>query len=400
VPVTPRRSGIVRQNRSMDRTIIEAGLAEVLRTAWQAPELVLEQVDEHRDRSAEAGQPWLEVKYGPSGRRAWHGVVPVTVTTRSTPGADPQRTKLAIKVNPVRGVGETLIPWIVERASIDLPRPYGSFRTTAEARATGEREVHLYELGQAVPALRAVLPPYLGRIDDPASGEHALVLGWVELDGLDASGAHLDWPPHRLEAAARAAACWHAALADHVAELSWAAPRPSTADRVADADLYAAVLEDAHRRFPEVVTDAMLRRRHALLDTLSSWHQVKDELVAAHNDYNARNVGFAGPRPIALDWEIARIDTPTRDLVELLTFGLGPGFDPDLFHTVVEAARSTLHEQGVPIDAERWRDAVRAEVRVEALDRVGMQSLFETEFALPYFTRIQTTVERLLDLTD
>lgn len=29
-----------------------------------------------------------------------------------------------------------------------------------------------------------------------------------------------------------------------------------------------------------------------------------------------------------------------------------------------------------------------------------MQSLFEAEFALPYFTRIQTTIERLLDLTD
>lgn len=386
----------------MRRSIIEGCLADTLRAARGDPSLVVERIDAHHDATSEAGQPWLAVKYGGAGADDWHGVVPVTARVRSAPGSPVEDLTLVIKVNPRRGVGDTLIPWIIERAGIELPRPFDAWRTTTESRDTGDREAHVYELAPGIPELAVSMAGCYGRIDDPACGEHALVLEWVELDGLDASGASLDWPADRLVAAASAAARWHAALAGRAAELTWAGPRPTTADRVADLDLLRALLDDAHRRFPDEVTDTVFRRRQRLLDTLHDWHAVKDELPATltHDDYNARNVGFSGGRPIALDWELARLDTPTRDLVELLTFGLGPTFDPDLFDTVTHTAWRTLAAGGLTIDAATWQEALRAEVRTEAVDRLAMQAIFAAAFPLPYFSRIQATVERMLDLTD
>jgi hypothetical protein len=386
----------------MDRAVIEAGLPEVLRAARGQPALVVERVDARHDPAAEAGQPWLAVKYGGAGANDWHGVVPVSVRLRPSPAAPAEDVALVVKVNPRRGVGDTLIPWIIEREGIELPRPFDRWRTTTESRDTGDREAAVYALAGSVPELAAAMARCHGRIDDPGSGEHALVLEWVELDGLDASGARLDWPHGRLVTAAAAAARWHAALASRTPDLGWAGSRPTTADRVADLDLYRALLVDAHRRFPDDVDDAVLRRRERLLDTLHDWHAVKDELPATlvHDDFNARNVGFAGERAVVLDWELARLDTPTRDPVELLTFGLGPDADPEVFTAVSETARATLAAGGLTIDAGTWREAVRAEVRTEAIDRLAMQAVFAAAFTLPYFSRIQATVERMLDLTD
>ena len=80
-----------------------------------------------------------------------------------------------------------------------------------------------------------------------------------------------------------------------------------------------------------------------------------------HGDFNPRNVGFrrsdAGPSLVAYDWELATVDVPQRDLVELLAF-VGPE-DPERW---IEAHRVALQRAtGVALDADAWAvDTARA----------------------------------------
>jgi len=49
-------------------------------------------------------------------------------------------------------------------------------------------------------------------------------------------------------------------------------------------------------------------------------------------------------------------------------------------------------------DSEEWFEVFRAELNVEAINRIGMQCIFEAVFPLDYFARINATIEHLLDL--
>jgi hypothetical protein len=235
-----------------------------------------------------------------------------------------------------------------------------------------------------------VLPRCYGSATDAASGEHALFLEFLaDVARLDAAGATADWPATAIDAALRAAASWHAAFwGIDEKQAAWAGPRPTTDDMIADEPLWRGLLDDAHARFPDIVTDKVWR---ALIETLPDWHPIKDRLPAtlAHDDFNQRNVGFR-PDVVVLDWELAQRNVAQRDLVEMLTFVLPASADRDRIDGHVEAHRVALVEAGVSTGVERdmWIEGFRGELKVEAINRVGHQLLFAAQFPLAYLVRI------------
>jgi hydroxymethylglutaryl-CoA reductase (NADPH) len=199
-----------------------------------------------------------------------------------------------------------------------------------------------------------------------------------------------------------AAAGWQAVFWNARPEqLPWAGPRPTTADMVADTPLWRGLLDDAHQRFPDIVTDRVWRRRHDLIDRLEDWHRTKDRLPAtlAHNDYNQRNIGFR-PAILVLDWELVEFNTAHRDIVELLTFVLPSSADRSQVDAHLERHRTALVASGVStgVDRDAWLEGFRCELKAEAINRVAMQLLFAAQFSLAYLTRINANIERLLDL--
>jgi hypothetical protein len=387
----------------MRRELIAQQLEGPLRQSLQSPQLrVIELVGE-RPASDELREPWIPVKYGRASPNDWFGVVPATVRFARSAGAAVETLTLVVKVNPREGLSRTLIPWIIAQEKIALDRPYWEYRRAAMSDHTAAREQQVYSLSSSTPALRHVLPRCFGFAADAATGEHALFLEFIsDVTRLDAAGALADWPASAIEDALRSAAGWHAAFWNVPREqVPWAGPRPTTQDMIADAPLWRGVLDDARARHPLIVTDKAWRRRHTLIDTLPDWHPVKDTLPAtlAHNDFNQRNVGFR-PQVVVLDWEIVERNTAQRDLVELLTFVLPASADRRAIDGYVETHRAALVEAGVSssIDRDAWIEGFRCELKVEALDRVGLQFLFAARFPLAYLARINATIERLLDL--
>lgn len=331
-----------------------------------------------------AGQPWLSVKYGDDPDQLF-GVVRAHVADRS----------VMVKVNPPRGIGQTLIPWIIAERQIALPSPYASFGSAAETSDTGRREIAVYGL----PAVQDVLPARLGAFN--ADGQTALVLEDLgDIAYLDASGSIERWPTGRIELALRAAAQFHAATAGH--DYGWTIPRPSTKAVLADAPLWRAVLEDAAQRLPDVLPAEALASRLESLDSISRWHPAKDVMPATlvHNDFNQRNVGFRETgEVVVLDWELARVNTPQRDSVELLTFTLDAHTEIDELLHLLAVHWQALADNGMQVDPEVYARAAAAEFRVQSFDRVGMQLIFGAAFDLPYLTRINRTVDHLVALT-
>lgn len=330
------------------------------------------------------GQPWLSVKYGEDPDQVY-GVVRAEVGDST----------VIVKVNPPRGIGETLIPWIIAERGIDLPQPYGSFEASSETSDTARREVAVY----ALPAVQDVLPRRLGVIE--AEGETALVLEDLgEIAYLDASGSIERWPTSRIEKALTAAAGFHAVTAGR--DYGWTIRRPRTQTMLTNVPLWRAVLEDAGLRLPDVLPADALSTRLKTLDTLSRWHPAKDVMPAClvHNDFNQRNVGFRETgEVVVLDWELARVNTPQRDVAELLTFTLDAHTEVDELLHLLAVHWQALADNGTDVDPEVYARAAAAEFRVQSFDRVGMQLIFGAAFDLPYLTRINRTVDHLVALT-
>ncbi|MCU0311788.1 MAG: hypothetical protein MUE36_12705 [Acidimicrobiales bacterium] len=383
------------------RRCLEAGLAE-----REGEPVEVTVLAPHRAPAVEADEPWLEAKYGAGG--GWNGVVPATLAWRTASGRDAAVREVVVKVSPPRGLAEGLIPWIVERYGIPLPRPYGAWRAATETTGTARRELEAQRLGGPV----VTHGPGLVATAVGGSGEGVVVLDLVSpLAACDVAGRLDGWTPDRVDVALAAVAEVHAAHFPTAEHLIWAGPRRRTDDREADAALWGAILDDARRRFPDIVDDRRWRRRRALVETIGAWHPARDVVATTlvHDDFNVRNVGFrTDGRAVVFDWELASRDTPWRDVVEMLTFAL----EPTVERTTVDrhlgaylrALDAACTDRGVGPDLRPGPDleaslpAIAAEVRTEAVDRMSMQFLFGAAFPLLYLGRINATVDRLVEL--
>ncbi|MBX3582743.1 MAG: hypothetical protein KF810_12675 [Rhizobiaceae bacterium] len=393
----------------MRLSIIRLAVEDCLKKSLGAPGLSIVGIAGKRPVIDEKRQPWIRVKYGPSGPDEWHGVVPATVDFRRSPDAAVERLRLAVKVNPAQGLARTLNSWIIREHGIALDRPYPEYHAASEFDHTGAREYHVFNgLAPGCPSLARVLPRCYGGVVDGKSGEHAIFLEFLDnVARLDAAGAEGDWPPALIASALSAAGGWHGAFlgkVDHMDD-AFAAPRATTAQRLADEGLWRGLLDNARGRFPDILTEAVWRRRHHIVDTIDVWHPIKDQLpvTLVHDDFNNRNCGFR-PAPIALDWELAARDAPQRDLVELLTFVLPAGTPRSEVKSLVDGHRKAIIESAGDLasglDPEGFEQAFRAELKLQAINRIGHQFLFAAAFPLPYLARINACIEHLLDLYD
>ena len=63
----------------------------------------------------------------------------------------------------------------------------------------------------------------------------------------------------------------------------------------------------------------------------------------------------------------------------------------------METHRLALAAAGAKIDPDAWFEGFRCELKLEAINRIGMQFIFAAAFPLAYLKRINATIERLLD---
>src|SRR5574342_929462 len=183
-----------------------------LREQWGAPELQVIGLDGQRGSDDLREQPWLPVKYGSVDPDEWHGLVRARARFRRRPGAPAETLPLVAKVAPRRGLAQTLIPWIIERESVRLPRRYGEFDAARESTGTAPREYETYRLARSVAALGRTLPGCYGG-GPSADGEYVVFLEEIHHPLLtDPGGEIAGWAGEQIDVALEAVGGIHAAF--------------------------------------------------------------------------------------------------------------------------------------------------------------------------------------------
>jgi len=148
------------------------------------------------------------------------------------------------------------------------------------------------------------------------------------------------------------------------------------------------------------------------IDDINSWwplyHQQADALV--HNDFNPRNLaGFNLPNvgnastggPYIIDWEMAGIGVPQRDLAELLCFSL----DTDhLSYATLQELILKHHEayclqRKVSISLDLWHSGFHYALRHFTITRLPLYALVNYFRPLPWLHRVLQKTATLVKLT-
>ncbi len=375
----------------MEQAQLRGAVEGWLRAARADPSLVVERVSPAAHVSAELAAAWRAEKYGDGD--GLEGVIPLDVVVRPS-GTVP----VLLKARTGAGLGRTLLPDWFERAGIRLSRPLETYGSMTEWLESREREIAIYRLQGAYPAFVEFLPRRLGDRVDTERNEYLLLVERVEQPVLMDTGEDVSgWSVDRLETMVDAAAALHAVWLGRTDELAggpWPTVGRDAAAVVGDRELWQQLIDCGRRHFPEIVDTETHAVCSKLVETLGEWYPPRDALphTLVHNDLNPRNACFRDDgRALVYDWELAMVDLPQRDLVELLTFTLRPGLERAAVDSLIERHRAHLG-----VDRDAWWEGFRIALRLEAINRVPYQWLFATAIELGYIKRITAAVQRLL----
>lgn len=374
-----------------------------LRESAGNPDLLVDSVTTPVRTGAELAEPWRADKYPSENADDLEGVVPLDVVLREAPDAAAHRLPVVCKARRRGGLGRTLLPGLYRKADIRLSRDLADYPAMEELLTCADREIAVYRLQEDHEAFAGFLPQRIADRLDADADRYLLLMERV--DGarlMDSAGDLAGWTPAHLTRLVEAMADLHAPWLGRSDAPTAPWPRPFESRAVLDSsELWAAMVEGAHRVVPSAMSGALYASAQKLAASVEQWYPVHDELprTLVHDDFNQRNACFRPDgTPLVYDWELALVDVPQRDLVELLTFSLRPDDDEELVRALVESHRARLSDRlGVQLDPELWWEGVRTEIRFEVINRFALQCLFRAAFHLEYTERIAATARYLLE---
>jgi thioester reductase-like protein len=239
---------------------------------------------------------------------------------------------------------------------------------------------------------------YVGSDADPGRATWTLVVEEVT-DALPATGATHIWAPELIETAIDGIATLHSVWLGRVAGLDDTIPVVPR-DQASMIEMRPLWRELARRVAPSFRTwagDALPRLHARLAASIGDWWiaATDNERTLIHNDCNSRNVLLRRGDPpalCALDWELATIGAPQRDLAELLAFTLDPTTPPAMVIDTIERGRSALErESGRAIDARRWTDGFVVSMGDLLVDRLASYAMLHRFRPQPFLPRVVRT---------
>ena len=244
--------------------------------------------------------------------------------------------QLVLKIKPSGREISQMLTGLATACGGPLADVYPAFELQTGFAATHYQELAVYgETRGHSPAASALplLPVIWATHADETSQTYYVLM--ENLQGTELLNSVLQpasWTDAHLRAALSQLAGWHArhlgppAPAPEPLEV-----RPSRAYMTALLPLWDALLHNAATHCPDLYTPARVRQQAALIQQIPTYWQTLENLpkTLIHNDLNPRNTCFKRQADgnlqfVAYDWELATYHVPHYDVVELLTFVLGP----------------------------------------------------------------------------
>jgi len=263
------------------------------------------------------------------------------------------------------------------------------------------RERGIYEANH--PLVRTYLPQLLGVDADDRTGECVLILEDVPR-AAPTGTADAVWNNAEIACALDGLAQLHAAWYGREKDLQalpWIGFVRTSGTTIEMEELWSALARHAGPLFEQAV-DGIAAVQKRVIDGLTSWAGALDagSLTLVHNDFNPRNAFLRRERDrlrlCALDWELATVGLPQRDVAEFLCFTLAADvsdsdIDGWLGHHRTALARAT----GERINKGDYCEGFRAALYEILIDRLAMYALINRVRPQAFLPRVLRTWWRL-----
>jgi thioester reductase-like protein len=257
---------------------------------------------------------------------------------------------------------------------------------------TAAREIGLY--AHPAQALREHSPQCHGVLQ--VGEQRALVLDYVPHLRLNDASAR--WDREHIEAALDGIAAVHALPNDWRAQ-PWLGPVLDAHAVRQSRSLWLALADHARPRVAawagEGSARLLVQAARASAERARTLERMPQALI--HHDFNPRNVGLrrrAGRWTLcALDWELATVGVPQRDLAEFLCFVLPP--EADATHYLEYHRQRLAAISGREIEPEQWREGFRLSLQDFAVQRLTMYCVAHRMRPQPFLERIVRTWSQL-----
>ncbi|MFL1899571.1 phosphotransferase [Streptomyces tauricus] len=332
-----------------------------------------------------------------SERRKLTGLHPVTVTWRPGEGS-PRTVDLVAKV---KSRGEEIVAGIAMLFSLcgpELARAWDRWGADTEFRDAHRRELAVYRRTERV--LTDLLPRCYGLLEDDEREAYVVLMERLP----DDSGS---WTRERVDATLRAVAGVHGHWLGRDQELlaeGWLHRVPEPTYLAKARELWEGLVRHAAAEVPELLDSARAEILLGIVEDAGYWtqelHAVPRTLV--HNDLNPRNIAVRDGRPVVFDWELATVDVPQRDVVELLAFTLGPqvtAAEVDRFLAVhAEAVAAVSPRAAALVAGSDWHRGYRLALREFLMTRLALYAAGHSQRAFDFLPRVTETAFRLWEL--
>ncbi|MGW2051331.1 phosphotransferase [Streptomyces sp. NPDC001858] len=330
-------------------------------------------------------------------RRKLTGLHPVTVTW--TPGGgSPQTVDLVAKVKPrgeeiVAGIG-----MLFSQCGQDVARAWGRWGADTEFTDAHRRELAVYRRTEN--ALTDLLPRCYGLLEDAEREAYVILMERLR----DDSGP---WTRERVDdticAVARVHGHWLGRDQEVLAE-GWLHRVPEPASLAKARELWEALVLHATAELPDLFGSSRSQILLAIVEDADYWTQELHALprTLVHNDLNPRNIAVQDGRLVVFDWELATVDVPQRDVVELLAFTLGPevtATEVDRFLALhAEAVAAVSPEAAALVNGCDWHRGYRLALREFLMTRLALYAAGHTQREFDFLPRVTETAFRLWEL--
>lgn len=330
-------------------------------------------------------------------RRKLTGLHPLTVTL--TPGrGGPTTLELVAKVKPR---GDEIVSGVAKLLSLcgpEVATAWDRWGADTEFTAAHRRELSVYRRPEA--ALTGLLPRCYGLLEDDEREAYVILMERLRDDGAP-------WTRDRIADALRAIAPVHGHWLGRDQELlaeGWLHGPPEPAFLAKARDLWEALARQAAADHPDLIDRARLDILLGIAEDAGYWTQELHALprTLVHNDFNPRNIARHDGRVVVYDWELATVDVPQRDVVELLAFTLGPEATAedvdDLLAVHADALTTTAPETARTFGAAERHRGYRVALRTFLMSRLALYATGHTHREFAFLPRVVHTAFRLWDL--
>lgn len=335
------------------------------------------------------------------------GHFPFRVITGEEGEAPSESHEMMVKVKPLDDEVILMLNSMASMCDARLAHAYNEFKNQLGFKQCHRRELAV--MSQQDERFTQFAPKTYRAWED--SSREAYVIVQEYLDGLelmdsadDTSGWTIEHFNAAVDGIAQVHSIWYG-REQELQEFDWLVDSPTTESMTEKMRLWEMLGAHAQQEFPEWFSDEDMTRYRDRIYSLKDWYPKLDSMkkTLTHNDFNPRNIAFRRGEDnqltlCAYDWELATMQLPQHDLVELLAFALQTDFDAEQVEALIERHRLALQAaSGSDIDATEWRLGFTLSLWDLVVCRLPMYVMAHTFRHYPFMERVVMTSRRLLD---